>query len=214
MHVEILTPNSSDCQISVSTLDSRSIVTNSVRKAYRRRTVKTGGDADGLFPTTLDCLCSDQLTTRESGFGEISFRETAALAVAYNTRRMKLIMRCAPVVEYNLQPAQRATQWPRDARRCGAYIARRPVPEYNDHYIDVVRNNWVDMTTMPARLLRAETTASLTAPCIRPASPWRSSSVAESILNRSIRLYLLAACLLYTSPSPRDGLLSRMPSSA
>ena len=25
---------------------------------------------------------------------------------------------------------------------------------------------------------------------------------------------LLAACLLYTSPSPRDGLLSRMPSSA
>ena len=26
--------------------------------------------------------------------------------------------------------------------------------------------------------------------------------------------YLLGACLLYTSPSPRDGLLSRMPSSA
>ena len=25
---------------------------------------------------------------------------------------------------------------------------------------------------------------------------------------------LLVACLLYTSPSPRDGLLSRMPSSA
>ena len=25
---------------------------------------------------------------------------------------------------------------------------------------------------------------------------------------------LLGACLLYTSPSPRDGLLSRMPSSA
>ena len=27
-------------------------------------------------------------------------------------------------------------------------------------------------------------------------------------------LYLLNVCLLYTSPSPRDGLLSRMPSSA
>ena len=27
-------------------------------------------------------------------------------------------------------------------------------------------------------------------------------------------IYLLIACLLYTSPSPRDGLLSRMPSSA
>ena len=28
------------------------------------------------------------------------------------------------------------------------------------------------------------------------------------------RLALYNACLLYTSPSPRDGLLSRMPSSA
>ena len=27
-------------------------------------------------------------------------------------------------------------------------------------------------------------------------------------------IYLEATCLLYTSPSPRDGLLSRMPSSA
>ena len=29
-----------------------------------------------------------------------------------------------------------------------------------------------------------------------------------------IVIVLIAACLLYTSPSPRDGLLSRMPSSA
>ena len=28
------------------------------------------------------------------------------------------------------------------------------------------------------------------------------------------KIKLLEACLLYTSPSPRDGLLSRMPSSA
>ena len=28
------------------------------------------------------------------------------------------------------------------------------------------------------------------------------------------KLLLITACLLYTSPSPRDGLLSRMPSSA
>ena len=28
------------------------------------------------------------------------------------------------------------------------------------------------------------------------------------------KIHLDAACLLYTSPSPRDGLLSRMPSSA
>ena len=31
-------------------------------------------------------------------------------------------------------------------------------------------------------------------------------------LQKGIAIYL--ACLLYTSPSPRDGLLSRMPSSA
>ena len=30
----------------------------------------------------------------------------------------------------------------------------------------------------------------------------------------SLALWLLYDCLLYTSPSPRDGLLSRMPSSA
>ena len=28
------------------------------------------------------------------------------------------------------------------------------------------------------------------------------------------KTFLIVACLLYTSPSPRDGLLSRMPSSA
>ena len=32
--------------------------------------------------------------------------------------------------------------------------------------------------------------------------------------NNALKNYLDFACLLYTSPSPRDGLLSRMPSSA
>ena len=36
----------------------------------------------------------------------------------------------------------------------------------------------------------------------------------EDILLSTDRLAALIACLLYTSPSPRDGLLSRMPSSA
>ena len=36
----------------------------------------------------------------------------------------------------------------------------------------------------------------------------------ESIIHDRIFINELAACLLYTSPSPRDGLLSRMPSSA
>ena len=32
--------------------------------------------------------------------------------------------------------------------------------------------------------------------------------------NRQEAISMVIACLLYTSPSPRDGLLSRMPSSA
>ena len=47
------------------------------------------------------------------------------------------------------------------------------------------------------------------------------SAVAKALLSRdeskehNIPLALVSAvCLLYTSPSPRDGLLSRMPSSA
>ena len=33
-------------------------------------------------------------------------------------------------------------------------------------------------------------------------------------LAQAVQLPQLSVCLLYTSPSPRDGLLSRMPSSA
>ena len=36
----------------------------------------------------------------------------------------------------------------------------------------------------------------------------------ERIGLNSVAGYQLKSCLLYTSPSPRDGLLSRMPSSA
>ena len=44
-------------------------------------------------------------------------------------------------------------------------------------------------------------------------SPFHPSVLAEKY-QRNYRPFLLGACLLYTSPSPRDGLLSRMPSSA
>ena len=40
----------------------------------------------------------------------------------------------------------------------------------------------------------------------------RNSADAQSLL--AVADHALSACLLYTSPSPRDGLLSRMPSSA
>ena len=36
----------------------------------------------------------------------------------------------------------------------------------------------------------------------------------ETVLSVAIRMARRSYCLLYTSPSPRDGLLSRMPSSA
>src|SRR5680860_1789791 len=38
--------------------------------------------------------------------------------------------------------------------------------------------------------------------------------VASALRNQEMELTRVNVCLLYTSPSPRDGLLSRMPSSA
>ena len=62
---------------------------------------------------------------------------------------------------------------------------------------------------------------------LREAAGWRSGQRnGTRSLRRAVEMYALAAdrgsgagarhgaCLLYTSPSPRDGLLSRMPSSA
>ena len=51
-----------------------------------------------------------------------------------------------------------------------------------------------------------------------PSVPTRASVDLATASTEEIRDYAraqrLAGCLLYTSPSPRDGLLSRMPSSA
>ena len=47
--------------------------------------------------------------------------------------------------------------------------------------------------------------------CVAASLSFFATSV-ESALDEDIANYL--GCLLYTSPSPRDGLLSRMPSSA
>ena len=44
--------------------------------------------------------------------------------------------------------------------------------------------------------------------------PLRAVLVSECFEDRENKEKLLEGCLLYTSPSPRDGLLSRMPSSA
>ena len=48
--------------------------------------------------------------------------------------------------------------------------------------------------------------------------PFRACAIHPAIIIQTVRLlgrsYGANTCLLYTSPSPRDGLLSRMPSSA
>ena len=41
-----------------------------------------------------------------------------------------------------------------------------------------------------------------------------SAEVKEQLIKAAAKIILSVICLLYTSPSPRDGLLSRMPSSA
>ena len=43
---------------------------------------------------------------------------------------------------------------------------------------------------------------------------WQTDSLADAAANAQIEGDDYTGCLLYTSPSPRDGLLSRMPSSA
>ena len=47
-----------------------------------------------------------------------------------------------------------------------------------------------------------------------PSLHWSHSATARCTGGRPGNFYLHQNCLLYTSPSPRDGLLSRMPSSA
>ena len=50
---------------------------------------------------------------------------------------------------------------------------------------------------------------------IEPLMKWTSSSDTQNQVKMKFSSKELAiSCLLYTSPSPRDGLLSRMPSSA
>ena len=61
--------------------------------------------------------------------------------------------------------------------------------------------------------------AAMAAPSAMTKDPWRFVVVRDKqTLAKLAALHpgaaMLSSCLLYTSPSPRDGLLSRMPSSA
>ena len=81
--------------------------------------------------------------------------------------------------------------------------------------------------SLPLYILRAfaQFLPALLMPCSRRGKPRHISSNAkrfqkgewEHLWNQALRLNkkeVTHSCLLYTSPSPRDGLLSRMPSSA
>ena len=43
---------------------------------------------------------------------------------------------------------------------------------------------------------------------------WKAKGIPESDIRKDVRVIMPSLCLLYTSPSPRDAQLSRMPSSA
>ena len=74
---------------------------------------------------------------------------------------------------------------------------------------------------MAATMAKARALQKLLGDQARAAAPdahvWLSASAGTGkthVLTARVFRLLLQGCLLYTSPSPRDGLLSRMPSSA
>ena len=79
-----------------------------------------------------------------------------------------------------------------DLNRYSNSVSRRLIRAYNDVVLDAVDQlRGIDELASPVKAARLR------------------AILAQ--LNESLRTW---SCLLYTSPSPRDGLLSRMPSSA
>ena len=75
--------------------------------------------------------------------------------------------------------------------------------------------NFSDQLTEEERMLQ-ESVRSFAQNELQPRilNAYRNATVEPEIFREMGALGLLGICLLYTSPSPRDGLLSRMPSSA
>ena len=76
-----------------------------------------------------------------------------------------------------------------------------------DHTITYTRKASPSYNTSTGALTTTDTTYSIQVPV-----EFVDAEEEEGREERKARLYI--TCLLYTSPSPRDGLLSRMPSSA
>ena len=98
-----------------------------------------------------------------------------------------------------------------DAEKTMAYIARvsNPNNQDNEKFAGLLKycikhNHW-SVFEQSSMTLEIETTRAIAAQILR-----HRSFTFQEFSQR----YADSTCLLYTSPSPRDGLLSRMPSSA
>ena len=110
---------------------------------------------------------------------------------------------------------------PRQATAGHHTATRRSRPARNELHIQSTRTSktfhlFVDNTSIESVILRAPLpfTSSPAYGSLIFARSMASASMCNIILQVFIRTICGKVCLLYTSPSPRDGLLSRMPSSA
>src|SRR5665647_384854 len=89
--------------------------------------------------------------------------------------------------------------------------------------IELKSKECIDLVLQPLKYhVTIKVNGSLTSEDIfRTVVSWQSTIILFTLFQNSIKMLLvkhlydiISSCLLYTSPSPRDGLLSRMPSSA
>ena len=80
----------------------------------------------------------------------------------------------------------------------------------NPAYAELIKTNAEKVSTLEQALLRALRREKIAKPTL-PVQPVDTKPV---IVSGQQNQWERRVCLLYTSPSPRDGLLSRMPSSA
>ena len=85
----------------------------------------------------------------------------------------------------------------------------------NNHMYAQIIDDTVGNTLVSASTLQKDVKANLEKTNNVDAAAYLGKVIAEKALEKGIKDVVFdRGCLLYTSPSPRDGLLSRMPSSA
>ena len=84
-----------------------------------------------------------------------------------------------------------------------------------DKIFRLIKSGTVTMTTMPKTKIDLKKRIKWSNVSVKKASKSPNHDSYLFVLEKGNQIHGLSAiCLLYTSPSPRDGLLSRMPSSA